>query len=245
MSSDIKKPFIPLYIGDWEQDVNSISLEAEGALLKLSMKLWKTKPKGIGTFTRKQLTILFKCDEVRMLNLTYELKDNDVLNVNFNIDESITFESRRYTKEAKKSGTAATNGSLRGQATNGKIVANGQQMSDSDIDNDIFIIISYLNNILNTSYSEKTQKNISLIKARYNEGFKSGDFFKVIDTKFAEWGQDDRMRKYLRPETLFGNKFEGYLQQIKIIEPVKLSPEEIITQNILNKIENATNNNPE
>ena len=56
-------------------------------------------------------------------------------------------------------------------------------------------------------------KNINLVKARYNEGFLLEDFKKVIDIKFAEWGKDTEMNKYLRPETLFGTKFDGYLNQ--------------------------------
>lgn len=34
----------------------------------------------------------------------------------------------------------------------------------------------------------------------------------MIDNKVAEWKGTD-MEKFLRPETLFGNKFEGYLNQ--------------------------------
>ena len=57
---------------------------------------------------------------------------------------------------------------------------------------------------------EKTQK---LIKARITEKFTVEDFKKVIDIKTQEWLKDSTMNKYLRPETLFGNKFEGYLNE--------------------------------
>ena len=39
------------------------------------------------------------------------------------------------------------------------------------------------------------------------------DFFKVIDVKAAEWLHKKEMRKYLRPQTLFGPKFEAYLNE--------------------------------
>ena len=39
------------------------------------------------------------------------------------------------------------------------------------------------------------------------------DFKTVIDKKCAEWLQDGNMVQYLRPETLFGTKFETYLNQ--------------------------------
>ena len=43
------------------------------------------------------------------------------------------------------------------------------------------------------------------------EGYTVEDFVAVIDKKCAEWLHDPKMRAYLRPETLFGSKFEGYL----------------------------------
>lgn len=41
------------------------------------------------------------------------------------------------------------------------------------------------------------------------------DFEKVIDTKTAQWLNDPIMNKFLRPETLFGPKFESYLNEGK------------------------------
>jgi hypothetical protein len=53
-----------------------------------------------------------------------------------------------------------------------------------------------------------------------NEGFTVGDFKKVIDNKTAEW-LDTKMEQYLRPETLFGTKFESYLNQNVSIDTSK------------------------
>ena len=47
---------------------------------------------------------------------------------------------------------------------------------------------------------------------RTDEGFTLDDFKQVVNNKVAEWKGTD-MEKYLRPETLFGTKFEGYLNQ--------------------------------
>lgn len=74
-------------------------------------------------------------------------------------------------------------------------------------------IIDYLNQKAGTNYRHTTRKTQTLIKARWNEGFTLEDFKTVIDKKTAEWFHDPKMSKYLRPETLFGNKFEGYLNQ--------------------------------
>lgn len=84
-------------------------------------------------------------------------------------------------------------------------------------------IVDYLNSKIGTHYRPTSRKTQSLIKARMNEGFTVNDFKTVIDNKVAEWSKDERMSKYLRPETLFGTKFESYLNQqnkVRKTEPV-------------------------
>lgn len=73
-------------------------------------------------------------------------------------------------------------------------------------------IINYLNSKTNNSYRTTTKKTQTLIHARTQEGFTIDDFKKVIDKKASEW-MGTEWEKYLRPETLFGTKFEGYLNQ--------------------------------
>ena len=84
----------------------------------------------------------------------------------------------------------------------------------NDKKEDIYVpIIDYLNSKADKKYQTSTKKTHSLIDARINEGFTLEDFYKVIDNKVSEWKGDKSMDKFLRPETLFGNKFEGYLNQ--------------------------------
>ncbi|EGQ3375399.1 conserved phage C-terminal domain-containing protein [Staphylococcus pseudintermedius] len=73
-------------------------------------------------------------------------------------------------------------------------------------------VIDYLNKQTGKQYKSTTKKNQTVIRARTDEGFTLDDFKKVIDNKVSEWKGTD-MEKYLRPETLFGTKFEGYLNQ--------------------------------
>ena len=83
---------------------------------------------------------------------------------------------------------------------------------EEDKDKEIYIsIVSYLNEKAGTAFKHTTGKTKSAIKARMAEGFTVDDFKAVIDKKCAEWIGDPKMEKYLRPETLFGTKFEGYL----------------------------------
>lgn len=79
--------------------------------------------------------------------------------------------------------------------------------------NDIKEIVEYLNTKLNTKYRYTTKSIQSNIRARLNEGFTVDDFKTVIDKKKQTWKGTD-FEKYLRPETLFGTKFQSYLNEI-------------------------------
>lgn len=72
-------------------------------------------------------------------------------------------------------------------------------------------IVAYLNERAGTRYRHTSEKTRRLIDARFREGFGEGDFRAVIDNRAAAWLGDEDMEQYLRPETLFGTKFEGYL----------------------------------
>ena len=73
-------------------------------------------------------------------------------------------------------------------------------------------IVDYLNEKTGKNFKHKTAKTRKFIEARWNQDFRLDDFKKVIDIKTDEWLNTDS-DKYLRPETLFGTKFEGYLNQ--------------------------------
>ena len=77
-------------------------------------------------------------------------------------------------------------------------------------------IVNYLNQRTGSQYRSSTQKTKRLIRARWNEGFMLEDFETVIDKKCVEWMGDEEMEKYLRPPTLFGTKFESYLNQLSV-----------------------------
>ncbi len=88
-------------------------------------------------------------------------------------------------------------------------------------------IIEYLNQRTERNYKYTTKTTQKHIKARFIEGFSLEDFKKVIDGQVQEW-KGTNMEKYLRPETLFGVKFEGYLNAIPAIAVSNHStPEEV------------------
>lgn len=69
-----------------------------------------------------------------------------------------------------------------------------------------------MNEKAHKNYKYSTLKTKSFIQARLNEGFTLEDFKKVIDIKTKSWLGTD-MEMYLRPQTLFGTNFEGYLNE--------------------------------
>lgn len=78
---------------------------------------------------------------------------------------------------------------------------------------DIEQVVDYLNNKAGKKFKSTTVETVKPIRARLNEGFTVEDFKNVIDIKVAEWADDEKMNKYLRPQTLFGTKFQSYLNQ--------------------------------
>lgn len=72
-------------------------------------------------------------------------------------------------------------------------------------------IIQYLNAKTGKGFKATSRSATRCISARMNDGYNLGDFKKVIDNMCSVWLDDPRMNMYLRPETLFGNKFGGYL----------------------------------
>ncbi len=71
-------------------------------------------------------------------------------------------------------------------------------------------IVEYLNEKAKTAYKSKTKDTQKHINARLAEGYTVDDFKTVIDKKCTEWIGTD-WEKFLRPSTLFGTKFEQYL----------------------------------
>lgn len=75
-------------------------------------------------------------------------------------------------------------------------------------------IVEYLNTVVGSNYRYQSKATQRLINARLNDGFTVDDFKAVIDKKAKEW-KGTEMAQYLRPETLFGTKFESYLNAPK------------------------------
>lgn len=91
-------------------------------------------------------------------------------------------------------------------------------------------IIAYLNEKLGTRYSASSKKSTSHISARLNEGNSVEDFKLVIDQKYKDWFNTE-YAEYLRPETLFGTKFESYLNKAIMNKPKQQNKEIKVDKN--------------
>ena len=141
-------------------------------------------------------------------------------------DEARTSNDKTTSEDAKCQND--TNQMTKCQGPNDKMTSHqmtkchnkDSSIDNSSINNNILNIYSSVIDYLNEKtertgkekYSSTSPKTQKLIKARLREKYELEDFKIVIDKKCKEWLGTD-MEKYLRPETLFGNKFESYLKQ--------------------------------
>ena len=100
---------------------------------------------------------------------------------------------------------------------------NKKKASPSD---EIITILEDLNKRTKSKkgFSPSTQCNQDLIRARMSEGFTVENFITVNEKKVKQWLHDPEMAQYLRPATLYSNKFEGYLNQIEVKAVKQVSP---------------------
>ena len=138
-----------------------------------------------------------------------------------------TVEARK--EAGKMGGRPKANGFSEKQTKAKKPVYDPDNDPDSDCDNDknnmspptsggraayqYAEIVDYLNQKAGTRYKHSSEDTRKHIRARVNDGYTLDDFKTVIDRKVKEW-KGTEWEKFLRPSTLFGSKFEGYLNQM-------------------------------
>lgn len=194
------------------------------SLRKLSEKWnWsRTKTVNFLELLQNEKMIAYKSDTKKTLLTVenYDLYQNQELKKRHESDT-------RVTRERHEKDTRVTRKDTNNNVNNDLIMFNNDLIKEDtlsegsdemDIEKpkkksyseEVAIVINYLNDKTGSFYRTNTKKTISLISARLNEGFVLDDFKYVIDIKSNEW-LNTAMQKYLRPETLFGTKFESYL----------------------------------
>ena len=116
----------------------------------------------------------------------------------------------------------ATNESTNDQQTDNKQITtnNNDKNKKNENKEEVKEVLAYLNQKLNKKY--RVAKG--LLK-RFTEGYTVEDAKKVIDNKIIEWGEDEKMKKYLTPDTLFSEKFDKYLNQEPTDQPQQNEPQ--------------------
>lgn len=86
-------------------------------------------------------------------------------------------------------------------------------------------IISYLNEKAGTNYRSSSKVTQTKIKARWKEFPDLIHFQNVVDNQVSKW-KGTEWEQYLRPETLFGTKFESYLNSVPVLSGIRNSLED-------------------
>lgn len=221
-------PYIKFYPGDWERDTNCLTAITEFALFKLTPKFNDAKNKGVFVAHLDSLCVLFKSDLSTTKRIITELKRNDTLDILDLEDDSFEFKNRRILREKAISETRSEVGKTGGRGhksktkanqkqTESKTKAKAKQNPEYEYEHDIESVVDYLNKKASTNFKPKSKTTEAFVIARLKEGYTVDQFKTVIDKKTKEWLPKPDMVVYLRPETLFGNKFEGYLNQVEVI----------------------------
>lgn len=81
---------------------------------------------------------------------------------------------------------------------------------------DVTELLETLNSLANRSYTvtgERAKSNRDCVMKLLKKKYTKEEINAVIQTKCFEWVNNIKMSKFLRPETLFGNKFQSYLDE--------------------------------
>lgn len=67
-------------------------------------------------------------------------------------------------------------------------------------------------------YRTNNEKDTTEIIDKINKGYDFEAFKKVFKKKLSEWGCSEKMKAFIRPKTLYGDRFEQYLKESEIKE---------------------------
>lgn len=149
--------------------------------------------------------IIKSLEEKKMIEIRYEMEGKEIKKRVIKVVNKLN----RGSKENKQ-------GYLENDEDSNTVFNNTKDIVEKTHDTnslEIKKIVEYLNKKADKNFKPSSSATKKHINARLNEGFTFDDFVVVIDSKVAEWKDDKTMMKYIRPETLFGGKFDGYLNE--------------------------------
>ncbi|NQO45454.1 hypothetical protein HO965_01535 [Streptococcus suis] len=190
--------------------------------LELSIKNgWHDKEGNVFQYyTNEQLMVDLNSSEKTIIKFKKELKDVGLLE---EVRQGNNLPNRIYISAVDGAVNSTVSELENLQYGTGKITVseleklqtNKTENNKTEKSNNIDIVsevILYLNQVAGTRFTAGSQSTQKHINARLKEGYTLEDFKQVIDTKTSEW-QGTEFAKFLRPVTLFGTKFENYINQ--------------------------------
>ena len=190
--------------------------------LELSIKNgWHDKEGNVFQYyTNEQLMVDLNSSEKTIIKFKKELKDVGLLE---EVRQGNNLPNRIYISAVDGAVNSTVSELEKLQYGTGKITVseleklqtNKTENNKTDKSNNIDIVsevILYLNQVAGTRFTAGSQATKKHINARLKEGYTLEDIKQVIDTKTSEW-QGTEFAKFLRPVTLFGTKFENYINQ--------------------------------
>jgi uncharacterized phage protein (TIGR02220 family) len=179
--------------------------------------------KGYCWATNGYFANLYGVSKVTVSRWINQLREQGYIKVDLKTKDNTTMEQARYISivntpyqkcyaPLNKNDNPPLNKNVKDNNTSSNNTSN-KKSENPDYAQEREAIINYLNEKSGKAYRPNSDKTKKLISARLNEGFTVDDFKTVIDNKVSSWLGNKDMEKYLRPETLFSPKFEGYLNE--------------------------------
>lgn len=172
-----KIPYMPFYIGDWEQDLNACSLQTEAAWLKIVIKMFKDDKCGIYKTSIHRLQILWKCSGEVVEEILSDLREENIGEIKSD-GNHVIFKNRRMLKEKELSKIRSKSVQTR-YKTSTKRIQNTESENESENDTTIekrkekFFKDAYVTNIVKATKAHKkgapTITEVILSKASLRE----------------------------------------------------------------------------
>ena len=222
MINEKKLPYFPLYVNDFIGDTQDLTNEEIGAYLRILMYSW-----GKGKFRVSRIKWICQDDNIWAALAQYFIEEDGLwFNPRMERERERVFGVIEARSEAGKAGAKArwdskgnaiANAIANADANSKEYDKNMPAYNSELITHNLELIkniVEFLNEKANTSFRFTTPATQTVIRARLRDGFSVDDIKSVIEHKVGEWKDDPKMSEYLRPSTLFGNKFESYLQVV-------------------------------
>ena len=159
------------------------------------------------------------------------LEDNGYVKREVIYKEDTNEIEKRYIRVYSKSRQGYTQNRDKGIHNNETVNITSINTISNNVEQDLDVhkeVIEYLNQKANRSFEYTSKENIKLINGRLNDGHTLRDFKRVIDAKVEEWGNNERMKQYLRPSTLFRkSNFDDYIEYVNSMDKEIAEEEEV------------------